>query len=242
MTSGERAKAIAALEREFGAHWQSIVQMLGTENLRQRVGKELTSFIAFPDRGDGGNSAWRGNCSPKVVESVAKYVLDTKKYYGKDVSDFTLIDPMSGSGTSASVAEKLGVRSVLYDLNPQPAFGRGGWNALKDDIDESGDLIFWHPPYHDIVRYSGNMWGNPHPDDLSRCANYKEFIDKVNFVMKKLFMALRKDGRLAVLVGDIRSQGKFYSIQNDMMKIGDFESFIVKGQFNCGATCSVTGL
>ena len=46
-------------------------------------------------------------------------------------------------------------------------------------------------------------------------------------------MALRHDGRLAVLVGDFRTQGKFYSIQNDMMKIGKYESFIVKGQFNC---------
>ena len=46
-------------------------------------------------------------------------------------------------------------------------------------------------------------------------------------------MALRKDGRLAILVGDIRSKGEFHSMQHDMMKIGDFESFIVKGQFNC---------
>jgi len=233
MTLEERKRAITVLEKEFGSQWQSVVQMLGTENLRQRVGKELTSFMAFPDRGEGGNNAWRGNCSPKVIEAIAKYVLDYKKHYGKDTSAFTLIDPMSGSGTSAKVADKLGIRSVLYDLNPNPAFGRGGWNALTDDVDESGDLIFWHPPYHDIVKYSGNMWGNPHPDDLSRCANYKEFIEKMNFVMKKLFMALRKGGRLAVLVGDIRSQGKFYSIQNDMMKIGEPESFIVKGQFNC---------
>ena len=86
------------------------------------------------------------------------------------------------------------------------------------------------------------MWGSPHPDDLSRCGSYDEFIEKLNFVIKKLYMALRKDGRLAVLVGDIRSQGKFYSMQNDMMKIGKYESFIVKAQFNCGATCSVTGL
>ena len=233
MTAEERLRAVAVLEKEFGPQWQSIVQMLGTENLRKRVGKELTSFIAYPDRGEGGSNAWRGNCSPKVVEAVAKYVLETKKYYGKDVSNFTLIDPMSGSGTSEGVANKLGIRSVLYDLNPNSACGRGGWNALRDEIDESGDLIFWHPPYHDIVRYSGNMWGDPHPDDLSRCANYKELIEKLNFVMKKLFMALRKDGRLAVLVGDIRSQGEFHSIQDDMMKIGAFESFIVKGQFNC---------
>lgn len=235
MSPEERAKAVAILEKEFGPQWQTIAQMLGTENLRQRVGKELTSFIAFPERGKEGNNAWRGNCSPKVVEAIAKYVLDTKKYYGKDTSQFTLLDPMSGSGTSEAVANKLGIRSVLYDLNPNPACGHGGWNALRDEIDESGDLIFWHPPYHSIVRYSGEMWGDPHPDDLSRCASYSEFIEKLNFVMKKLFMALRKDGRLAVLVGDIRSQGKFHSIQNDMMKIGEYEAFIVKGQFNCNS-------
>lgn len=27
--------------------------------------------------------------------------------------------------------------------------------------------------------------------------------------------------------------GKFYSMQNDLMRMGDFESFLVKGQFNC---------
>lgn len=150
MTPEERMRAAAALEREFGPQWMSIAQMLGTENLRTRVGKELTSFIAFPDRGDGGSNAWRGNCSPKVVESVAKYVLDTKKYYGKDISDFTLLDPMSGSGTSEKVAKQLGIRSVLYDLNPNPACGKGNWNALRDEIDDSGDLIFFHPPYHDM--------------------------------------------------------------------------------------------
>ena len=233
MNIQERDRAISILKNEFGPNWISIVQMLGTENLRQRVGKELTSFIAFPDRGNGGNNAWRGNCSPKVIEAVAKYVLDTKKYYRKDTSNFTLLDPMSGSGTSQTVANNLGINAVLYDLNPKPAFGKGNWNALKNDVEDSADLIFFHPPYHDIIKYSGNMWGNPNPDDLSRCASYGEFIEKLNFVIKKLYMALRKDGRLAVLVGDIRSHGKFHSMQNDMMKIGNYESFIVKAQFNC---------
>ena len=233
MTPEERIRAVAALEREFGPQWMSIAQMLGTENLRTRVGKELTSFIAFPDRGDGGSNAWRGNCSPKVVESVAKYVLDTKKYYRKDISDFTLLDPMSGSGTSEKVAKQLGMPRDPYQLHLNRACRKGISHSLRDEIKDSGYLIFFHPPYHSIIKYSGNMWGSPHPDDLSRCNSYNEFIEKLNFVIKKLYMALRKDGRLAVLVGDIRSQGKFYSMQNDMMKIGKYESFIVKAQFNC---------
>ncbi len=233
MTNEDRIRAVAALEKEFGPHWLSIAQELGTEDLRRRVGKELTSFIAFPERGDGGKNTWRGNCSPKVVEAVAKYVLDTKQYYNRDISNFTLLDPMSGSGTTEKAANNLGIKSVLYDLNPNPACGKGNWNALRDDVEHSADLIFFHPPYADIIAYSGNMWGKPHPDDLSRCANYKEFIEKLNFVIKKLYMALRKDGRLAILVGDIRSKGVFHSMQNDMMKIGDYESFIVKCQYNC---------
>lgn len=227
------AQAAKLLEREFGPDWSSIAQQLGTENLRKRVGKELTSFLAFPERGEGGSSTWRGNCSPEVVSAVLKYVLDTKRYYGKDISQFTLLDPMSGSGTSKAVADRYGITSVLYDLNPAPVAGVGSWNALKNDVEDSADLIFFHPPYHDIIQYSGNMWGKPHPDDLSRCENYNDFLEKLNFCIRKFYMALRKDGRLAVLVGDIRSKGQFYSIQHDMMRMGEFESFLVKGQFNC---------
>ena len=226
-------RAASLLEQEFGSDWLTIAQQLGTENLRQRVGKELTSFMAFPERGNGGDNRWRGNCSPEVVTSVLRYILDSKHYYGKDTSDFTLLDPMSGSGTSKAAADKMGIRSVLYDLNPTPAAGLGNWNALKNDVEDSADLIFFHPPYHNIIQYSGNMWGKPHPDDLSRCENYNDFLEKLNLCIRKFYMALRKDGRLAVLVGDIRSQGQFYSIQHDMMRMGNFESFLVKGQFNC---------
>ena len=68
-------RAVEMLQREFGDDWQTIVQSLGTENLRRRVGKELTSFIAFPDRGCGGSNIWRKVCYG------CKAVL-RKKYFG----------------------------------------------------------------------------------------------------------------------------------------------------------------
>ena len=49
--------------------------MLGTEGLRKRVGKELTSFMAYPERGEGGNSQWRGNCSPEVIAALLEGLL-----------------------------------------------------------------------------------------------------------------------------------------------------------------------
>lgn len=226
-------RAAQLLEAEFGSQWRTVADMLGTEGLRKRVGKELTSFMAYPERGEGGNSQWRGNCSPEVVAALLRYCLDDKRYYGKDTSTFTLLDPMSGSGTSKAAADRYQVRSLLYDLNPAPAYGKGNWNALKDEVEDSADLIFFHPPYHNMIQYSGNIWGNPHPDDLSRCENYSDFLEKLNHCIRKFFLALRKGGRLAILVGDMRLHGKFYSMQNDLMRMGDFESFLVKGQFNC---------
>ena len=60
-------KAAKLLENEFGSEWMTIAQMLGTEDLRQRVGKELTSFMAFPERGSGGNNQWRGMTKPYFI-------------------------------------------------------------------------------------------------------------------------------------------------------------------------------
>ena len=74
------------------------------------------------------------------------------------------------------------------------------------------------------------MWGRPHEDDLSRCENY---IEKLNYVIKKLYFSLRQNGYLAILVGDIRQKGVFHSIAADMLHIGNMKSWIVKGQFHC---------
>lgn len=154
-------RAAELLENEFGSDWTTIAQLLGTENLRRRVGKELTSFMAFPERGCGGDGKWRGNCSPEVIYSIVKYVLNTKKYYGKETSDFTVLDPMSGSGTTKNAADRLGVKSILYDLNPDAPIGIGNWNALKNDVEDSADLIFFHPPYHNMCAlFPDNTLGN----------------------------------------------------------------------------------
>ena len=64
-------------------------------------------------------------------------------------------------------------------------------------MEDSADLVFFHPPYHNIIQYSGNMWGKPHPDDLSRCEDYNDFLEKLNLCIRKLYMALRKDGQTA---------------------------------------------
>jgi hypothetical protein len=48
-------------------------------------------------------------------------------------------------------------------------------------IGKSSDLVLSHPPYHDLIPYSGSEWGRgggPHPEDPSRCMSEAEFLDR----------------------------------------------------------------
>lgn len=239
MTDSIVNQARQQLQAAYPDDWEEIVQTLGLWNLTHQVGKDLTSFMAFPQRGEGGDSRYRGNCSPKVIEAVLNFSLERHRYAGKKQKDYMFLDPMSGSGTSVDVAEKKGIQVRAFDLNPRPRRGEGGFDALKNEISLSADCIFFHPPYDDIVKYSGKMWGKPHPDDLSRCSCYGEYMDKLNFILEKLMLSLRKGGMMAVLVGDIRKQGTFHSIANDMLKCGKMLSWVIKGQFHTTSSTRV---
>ena len=59
MSFPEQDRAVQILEKEFGPRWKQIVQELGTKELRQRVGKELTSFMAFPEQRREQQVAWK---------------------------------------------------------------------------------------------------------------------------------------------------------------------------------------
>lgn len=180
---------------------------------------KMKSIVSYENRNNKyGNNKYRGNCTGELIKDLIKYY-EPKKVF----------DPMVGSGTTKDVCEELQVDYICRDLNPT----WGGWNALEDEVEESSDLIFWHPPYDDIIQYSGVMWGEPDYRDLSRCKNYNEFIRKINKVQAKLVTSLRKNGRIAILVGDIKKKGVLYSIQKDMAWYGTPEQVIIKAQHNC---------
>jgi hypothetical protein len=180
---------------------------------------KLSTIVSYPDRNNSyGNNKYRGNCSGELIKDLLTHFNPKHAY-----------DPMVGGGTFRDVCIDLGVEHFCTDLNPQ----FGGWNALEDEVPESSDFIFWHPPYHDIIQYSGNMWGNADPRDLSRCETYEDFISKINKVEAKLLASLRKGGRMAILVGDVKRKGVLYSMQKDMAWFGQPEQVIIKAQHNC---------
>lgn len=180
----------------------------------------MQSVVSYPERGKGGNSQYRGNCSPRLLEDLFGFYKPKKVF-----------DPMVGGGTTKDVCSKLGIEHDVLDLNP----AWGGWDALRDEIPGVYDMIIWHPPYANIIRYSGNMWGQPDPRDLSQIplSRYPEFIKKLNLIQMRLFASLRKGGRIAILVGDVKKNGKLYSIQRDMAWLGTPEQVVIKTQHNC---------
>lgn len=176
----------------------------------------MNSIVSYPERGIGGKNNYRGNCSPKLIE-------DLYKQYGfSSISDY-----MCGSGTAEDVARSKKIKSSCYDLNR-------GFDVLNNDIKERNEFIFWHPPYWDIIKYSGNMYGDrPHVSDLSHIEDYRKFVEVMNVALMKQYGTLKTGGRMAILVGDIKKKGKLYSMILDMAKPGTIENIVIKAQHNC---------
>lgn len=182
------------------------------------------SVWSFPQRGPYGRSSYPGNCSGYVQRNLIRY------YRPKSVCD-----PLCGSDTTGDVVAELNREghSIRYDgLDLHSHF-----NIIRDSLIERlkrpVDYVFLHPPYHSIVPYSGAVWGTaPHPDDLSRCSSYDEFLSKLQVALNNVYQAVRRGGAYSILIGDIRRDGKYFSPQADIIQIapGSLEGVIIKLQ------------
>ena len=187
--------------------------------------RKLTSIVSYPERGEGGNNRYRGNCSPKLIEDLIGFFKPTE-----------ICDYMCGSGTTKAAADKCGIQSRIYDLH-------SGFDIMNSEIKERPEFIFWHPPYWDIIKYSDVMYKasdvqarygyDPRKLDLSRIPNWEQFVEAMNYAMMKQFASLEKGGRMAVLMGDIKKRGKLYSMLAEIIKPGTLENIIIKAQHNC---------
>ena len=184
----------------------------------------MESIVSYPDRGTYGNSRYRGNCSGRLIEDLID------QYKVRQLSDF-----MVGGGTTQDVCKARGIPGHFTDL-------RLGYDMLSMDIPERSESIFFHPAYHNIIRYADNMYSakdvmekygiDANAEDLSQCASYEEFLQKLNYCVEKQFASLEKGGRLFMLVGDIKKSGRLYSMACDILK-PNLEQIIIKAQHNC---------
>jgi hypothetical protein len=189
-----------------------------------------SSVASYPNRGKWGDSRWRGNCSGHIIKDALG------SYFDWSNPEALFVDPSEGSGTSGDVARELGVSYKGLDLH-------SGFNLLRDDLLESvgrpAEMIFWHPPYHSMIEYSKNVWGNgqAHPDDLSNCQSVGEFIEKSQLALMNIYDALSHQGRATycVLIGNMRKSGEFYDLTGMLQRVapGKLRDIIIKQQHNC---------
>jgi hypothetical protein len=179
---------------------------------------DMTSVVSYPTRCSlWGDSRFRGNCDGRLFKNLVL------RYGAASVAD-----PMSGSGTTRDVVEglnrykKKGIRYWGSDL-------REGFDLTKQAIPGTFDFLWIHPPYWNIVRYSDSA------ADLSSCVDYEHFREMLMVCLKRCYDALTPGGRLAVLIGDVRRQGRYTAIIKDVLNFphGEIRSVIIKVQHNC---------
>lgn len=182
---------------------------------------DLCSVVYHPDRGPWGNARYRGNCSGWLVKDLILRL-----------GARSVFDPSEGGGTVRDVVA--GINQFCgMDIEYEGRDLRSGWDLLSDDLPaQSHDLVWYHPPYWDVIRYSDD------PRDLSSCATLPDYEAKLNRCCERLMDALRPGGVLAVLIGDKRKHGSYYCLMRTLLmndRLGQLKSVIIKVQHNCAS-------
>lgn len=181
------------------------------------------SVCSYPGRGSYGDNRYRGNCTGYIVK-------DFFETYMKDRQGLAA-DPSVGSGTSEDVAKEIGIRFKGTDLHR-------GFNLLCDDfktfLGEEANAVWWHPPYWDMITYSGDQWGNPHPWDMSRMS-LNNFVEALNLALMNIHDSVENGGHYGVLMGNLRRNGKYYNLSSLVERVspGTLVDEIIKIQHNC---------
>lgn len=180
--------------------------------------EDMTSVVSYPSRCSlWGDSRYRGNCDGRLFKNLIL------RYHARKVAD-----PMMGSGTTRDVVAGLN-RYKLAGVEYWGGDLRAGFDLTKQELPGRYDFLWLHPPYWDIVRYSED------PGDLSNIGDYQHFRNLLMTCLKRCYNALEPGGRMAVLIGDVRRQGKYKAIIRDVLNFphGEIRSVIIKVQHNC---------
>lgn len=209
---------------------------------------ECTTVWAFPRRGNWATHAsdWRGNWSPEVVRNLILRYSKEKDH---------LLDCMIGGGTTAIEAKILNRHITCVDVNDaaikrtlkslefdsknqsKQRVVKGDARDLKFIKDSEIDFILTHPPYADIIKYSGGKIKT----DLSNIHDIELFVDEIEKVAKELYRVLKPGKFCAILMGDTRRNKMYqplaFKVMERFFKVGFvLKEDIIKRQFNCKAT------
>lgn len=220
--------------------------------MSQPAFEQLTNFKLesatvwdFPERGSWATHKpdYRGNFAPQLARNI---ILN----YSQE--EELVLDPMVGGGTTLIEARLLNRNGLGFDINQyaveltterlnfevenraQQTVARGDVRNLAVIGDNSIDLILTHPPYANIVTYSGGQ----NPDDLSSIANIDKFLDQLEIGLGELFRVLKPGRYCAILMGDTRKAQHYIPLSHFVLERCLRTGFalkeeIIKTQHNC---------
>lgn len=181
------------------------------------------SVCSYQERGHYGDNKYRGNCSGYIIRDFCETYLP---------KNGLLVDPSIGGGTSLDVANEMGLNFFGTDLSQ-------GFNLLTDDlathVGQKADAIFWHPPYWNMIGYSGNVWGDDtNKWDLSKM-NMDDFVESMVLALMNIHDSTTNNGHYGILMGNLRRKGNYYNLSAMVERVapGKLVDEIIKIQHNC---------
>jgi hypothetical protein len=142
----------------------------------------LTSLYHFHRTGEYGDRKWPGNCGGMLIKDLLNYFKP----------DGLVFDPMSGSGTARDVCEELGIACVSWDIHT----GCDACDPKDFPTPDTFDFIWAHPPY-----WRQKLCADD-PRDLSRSPTLEHFNRRYGQFVRNCKSALKRGGKLAILMGD----------------------------------------
>jgi hypothetical protein len=181
----------------------------------------MQSIVSYPERGKWGDKNYRGNHSGHLMVDLIN-----------QFQPRLVCDANEGSGTNRDVCSEMGVDYVGLDLHNGQDFTK---DFILNFLPRPADLVWTHPPYADMIRYSGHVWGDgPVEGDTSQCS-IDEFLVRSQVMLMNQREATRNGGHYVSLIGDLRRKGEYYSFQSDfinMMPKNELAGVVVKAQHN----------
>ena len=169
----------------------------------------------------------------------------------------SILDPFAGGSVRGIVASELGHDYTGIDLNKsqieanrlqskKPNWIHGDSNIILDNIpDNSYDLVFTCPPYHDLEIYTDD------PMDLSNM-NYDDFLKSYSSIISKSFSKLKDNRFFIIVVSEIRDLASLNKTTDfiftdlhdlDICDFNALNNFIteqkITGVINCAAYTNV---
>jgi len=184
------------------------------------VGINLSSVWNFGNRDNyAGDANFYGNAPTQVVEQCILRLTNEKDL---------VVDPMAGSGTTIDVCKTFGRKVKAFDLTPTRKDITENDSRTIPMENNSADLVFLHPPYMDMVKYSTKE------QDISR-QGINEFIRSMQQIISETHRILKSEKYVCILIGDIVRKGKFISLTRKLASVCEELQFE-----DCGNAIKIT--